>query len=159
MYLFSTHLLIICTWTQPQDHPHRLDPDARAHAEAARSIQVCRKRRERARGRLAPGCRPLICRRPPTCPAHGPSTPTTSRAIGGALIAHGVTCQHSNEVISGRDRAEERADSSSETHCDGTTRLVLGPGGPRTPPEASARMDRRPEGSGDARTAAGMLTG
>ena len=129
-------------------------PHRDSTAAATEPIEQAAKARSRP-----PGCRPLIRHRHPTFPAHSPSIPATSGAIGGALIALERPASTQTRVVSGRDRAEEWASSSSETHCDGGTWLILGPGGPQTPPEASAQLDRRPEGSGDARTAAGMLTG
>ena len=107
----------------------------------------------------APGRRLLRLHSRPTRPARGPSTPVSSRAIGGALPRMERPASTQNEHVSDWTRAKERAGSSSEAHSRDVAQLDSGPEGPQAPLEAPTQLGRRPEGSGDAKTAAGLLTG
>lgn len=106
-----------------------------------------------------PGRRLLRLHSRPTRPARGPSTPVSSRAIGGALPRMERPASTQNEHVSDWTRAKERAGSSSEAHSRDVAQLDSGPEGPQAPLEAPTQLGRRPEGSGDAKTAAGLLTG
>ena len=149
------------------DHPPtQLDPPEPARLPRAaprtgipqRGLRACHGSGESSLEAAWPP--PVAPPQPPNTASARPQHPREQPRHRRRSSAHGATCQHSERACERHwTRAKERAGSSSEAHSRDAAQLASGPEGPQAPPEAPTQLGRRPEGSGDAKTAAGLLTG